>query len=74
MPNFPGELEDLETVRRIGLKWGYGRCIQYIQHAWAKKLRDEEGLDPKTAATGAFMGLHDAINWANGFSVLKEDQ
>jgi len=70
---FNGELRDLETVRMIGDQWGYGNCIQYLQHAWAKKLM-KDGFDRRTAGRAAFMTGKELTDFAKGFSVLKEDR
>lgn len=69
---FPGEYEDLERVREIGNHWGYGRCIQYLQHAWAEKLMKEHGFEAKTAAEGALMGENEVDAFEKGFRVLVE--
>ena len=69
---FPGELEELEKVRSIAQFYGYGNCIQYLQHAWAKSLH-EQGLPLDTAARGATMHKDDVDAYVKGFRILKED-
>lgn len=35
MGRFTGELEDLEIVRRIAKKWGYGNLITFLKTDWS---------------------------------------
>ena len=49
---FKNELADLEKVSKIGDKWGYGNCIQFLKLSWAKNLV-RYGLPASTAWTAA---------------------
>ena len=40
---FPGEEEDLQIVRDIGKKWGYGNCIDILLRSWDKVL-EKDGI------------------------------
>ena len=40
---FPGEENDLETVREIGRRWGFGNCIDILHREWDKIL-EKDGI------------------------------
>ena len=69
---FSGEENDLEQVRAIGEKWGYGNCIQYLQYAWADSLIEKyPSIDRRTAALSAFMNESEIEIYIKGYSVIK---
>lgn len=70
---FPGEIEDLELVREVGRNWGYGNCIQYLKHAWAKVLTEKYGMTPEDAARAALMHEEEIKAFVEGWRLLKED-
>lgn len=41
---FRGEKDDIDTVIRLGAKWGYGNLISHLQKAWSDKLT-LDGID-----------------------------
>lgn len=66
---FNGETEDLDKVRAIGARWGYGNCIQYLQHAWAETLIKDLGREQGARHSG--MGEEEVKAFVKGFTVLK---
>lgn len=40
---FEGEEADLEVVRHIGYKWGFGNCIDILLKEWDKVL-EKDGI------------------------------
>lgn len=73
---FEGEIEDLETARAIGDRWGYGNVIQYLQQAWDKKTQKSSlSFAPKIDKKDrpAFIKAWKA-HFNRKHSVLKEDQ
>lgn len=42
------EKSDLEFVKKIADRWGYGNCIQFLQHEW-KDILVNDGIVPAAA-------------------------
>jgi len=50
---FRGELDDLDKLKLIADKWGYGNAISFLKDAWSKKLQDGTGFTKETADMAA---------------------
>lgn len=54
MSYFPGEKEDIEKVKELGAKWGYGNLINRLKDAWAESAKESNpNLDDQAAARHA---------------------
>lgn len=49
----PGEEADVETVVRLGRKWGYGNLISHLQRAWSLDLRNDYDATKRAADEAA---------------------
>jgi hypothetical protein len=47
------QAEEIQTLKFLGERIGYGRCVQIIQQAWSEKLKQQEGVSQNSADLAA---------------------